>query len=199
MSHDNWDMFRDIAAITQWIDAANSEISGDDAMRVLKISEEITEAYEMLAAIAAANGRAAAAFIGMTGQNPRKGVTHSLGDLNMELADVAITALCAISHFTGNNPEVVRGYLAAKISQIITRADIKSYAEELEPLWPDPTVNRLAAMHGANWHAAREPTLGEEFRKEPLIPAHIPAGYCARCVRSGVGACDDFPNCPAGR
>lgn len=24
------------------------------------------------------------------------------------------------------------------------------------------------------------------------------ARYCDRCARSGVGACDDFPNCPAG-
>jgi hypothetical protein len=29
-------------------------------------------------------------------------------------------------------------------------------------------------------------------------PAPGPAAYCARCARSGVGACDDFPNCPGG-
>jgi hypothetical protein len=31
----------------------------------------------------------------------------------------------------------------------------------------------------------------------PSIPGTATA-YCAACARSGVGACDDFPNCPAG-
>jgi hypothetical protein len=33
----------------------------------------------------------------------------------------------------------------------------------------------------------------------PAIPAHIPASRCAACAASGCGACDDFPDCPAGR
>jgi hypothetical protein len=32
----------------------------------------------------------------------------------------------------------------------------------------------------------------------PAIPG-TPTGYCGACARSGVGACDDFPNCPGGR
>jgi hypothetical protein len=31
----------------------------------------------------------------------------------------------------------------------------------------------------------------------PLAPAG-PAAYCVRCARSGVGVCDDYPDCPAG-
>lgn len=57
-------------------------------MRVMKVGEEFGEAVE--------------AYIGMTGQNPRKGITHSLDDLLLELCDVAISAMCAIQHFTGN-------------------------------------------------------------------------------------------------
>lgn len=38
-------------------------------------------------------GEAAAAWIGIQGQNPRKGVTHIVEDLINELVDVAITAL----------------------------------------------------------------------------------------------------------
>jgi hypothetical protein len=30
-------------------------------------------------------------------------------------------------------------------------------------------------------------------------PAPGPAAYCRRCAASGVGACDDYPDCPAGR
>ena len=38
-----------------------------------------------------------------------------------------------------------------------------------------------------------------EANHTPVMPAvPIPAGYCGACARSGVGACDDFPNCPAG-
>ena len=32
----------------------------------------------------------------------------------------------------------------------------------------------------------------------PLAPAG-PAADCVRCARSGVGVCDDYPDCPAGR
>lgn len=31
----------------------------------------------------------------------------------------------------------------------------------------------------------------------PPAPAG-PAAYCGPCARSGVGACDDFPDCPGG-
>jgi hypothetical protein len=92
-------------------------------MRVMKVGEEIGEAHEALALIDVTYGRAVAAYIGLTGQNPRKGVTHTSIDLLTELADVAVTALCAIQHFTGNE-DVTRGMLASKISQIIKRAGI---------------------------------------------------------------------------
>lgn len=30
-------------------------------------------------------------------------------------------------------------------------------------------------------------------------PAPGPSAYCGACARSGVGVCDDWPDCPAGR
>lgn len=170
----NRDMFRDIAAITQWLDRSNPDDQHEHSCRVLKIGEEIGEAQEVLAALPVAYGRAVSAYIGMVGQNPRKGVTHTPDDLCMELADVAITALCAMAHFTRTgigtySPDIVRRYLAEKISGIISRSNIAPLGEGNEPLFI-----------------------------ESVIPSHIPAAYCARCARSGVGACDDFPNCPAG-
>lgn len=106
---ETWNLFADIADITAWLDTSNETSPHEDAMRVMKIGEEFGEAVE--------------AYIGMTGQNPRKGVTHTQTDLLNELADVAVTALCAMQHFT-QNATVTRGMLAAKVSAIIARSDI---------------------------------------------------------------------------
>ncbi|MES4887502.1 MazG-like family protein [Streptomyces sp. NPDC096012] len=61
-------------------------------LRVLKLSEEVGEVAE--------------AIIGATGQNPRKGVTHSWEDVQAELCDVAVTALVALRTLTPRAQEV---------------------------------------------------------------------------------------------
>ena len=104
-----WDPFPGIADITAWLDESNPASPHEDSMRVMKVGEEA--------------GEAIAAYIGMVGQNPRKGVTHTQDDLLKELADVAITALCAMQHFT-QDEAVTRAYMAAKIQAIIERSDI---------------------------------------------------------------------------
>ncbi len=104
-----WDLFADVADVTAWLDSSNPTGPHEDAMRVLKLAEE--------------SGEAAVAYIGMVGQNPRKGVTHTRDDLLNELADVAITALCAIQHFT-QDETATRSVLAAKLERIITRSGI---------------------------------------------------------------------------
>lgn len=62
-----------------------------DWARVAKVSEEVGEAID--------------ALIGITGQNPRKGYYGSRADLLSELADVALTGLYAMQHFTKNRHE----------------------------------------------------------------------------------------------
>lgn len=57
-----------------------------DWARVAKVAEEAGEAID--------------ALIGVTGQNPRKGFYGDYGDLHEELADVALTGLYALQHFT---------------------------------------------------------------------------------------------------
>jgi len=109
----DWNLFADVADITAWLDNSNPTGPHEDAMRVLKLLEEA--------------GEAAAALIGVQGQNPRKGVTHTQDDLLNELADVAITALCAMQHFT-HDETVTRAYLAAKVHGIITRSGITKTA-----------------------------------------------------------------------
>jgi NTP pyrophosphatase (non-canonical NTP hydrolase) len=65
-----------------WLDGHNGRTEHQITLRILKISEEA--------------GEAAAAWIGVLGNNPRKGTTHCREQVAAELADVAITALVAI-------------------------------------------------------------------------------------------------------
>jgi hypothetical protein len=133
-----WDVFTDIARVNAWLDH-NPPGPHEDAMRVMKVGEEY--------------GEAVAAYIGMTGQNPRKGITHSQSDLLRELADVAVTALCAIQHFT-RNTAITRGYLASKLADIITRADIPALAEPERQDVSDPGAVTFHAVDGATLTAA---------------------------------------------
>ncbi|QIB46099.1 MazG-like family protein [Streptomyces aureoverticillatus] len=55
-------------------------------LRMLKLAEE--------------TGEVAQAVIGATGQNPRKGTTHTWDDVESELCDVVITALVALRTLT---------------------------------------------------------------------------------------------------
>jgi len=57
-----------------------------DWARVAKVVEECGETIQEL--------------IKITGQNPRKGKSGSIGELLDELADTALTAIYAIQHFT---------------------------------------------------------------------------------------------------
>lgn len=75
----------------EWLDGAVSDKYKDqplaqDWARVAKVIEEAGEAIN--------------ALIGMTGQNPRKGTYAETADLLGELADVALTGIYAIQHFT---------------------------------------------------------------------------------------------------
>jgi NTP pyrophosphatase (non-canonical NTP hydrolase) len=81
----------DITVIDQWIDDSTASEFRDNTVlalygRTVKVAEEC--------------GEVAQAIIGVTGQNPRKGKTHSIDDVKAELADVVVTALCAIQHIT---------------------------------------------------------------------------------------------------
>ncbi|PKW07479.1 MazG nucleotide pyrophosphohydrolase domain-containing protein [Streptomyces sp. 1222.5] len=66
-------------------------------LRILKLSEEVGEVAE--------------AVIGATGQNPRKGTTHTWDDVRSELCDVAITALVALRTLTPDAEEVFETHL----------------------------------------------------------------------------------------
>lgn len=100
-----------LAALSRWIDAGNAHRDPEAVTwgRLAKLSEE--------------SGEVIAAFIGATGQNPRKGVTATTGDVVEELLDVAVTALGAIEHLTGHQSSAL-DRLEEKILAVAQRAGL---------------------------------------------------------------------------
>lgn len=87
-----------IDTLWEWLHI-HSPVEGREGvlLRILKLSEEVGEVSE--------------AVIGATGQNPRKGVTHTWDDVQSELCDVAITALVALRTLTPQAQEVFGRHL----------------------------------------------------------------------------------------
>ena len=107
---DVWDA---IDRLHDWLDAGRTREGRENAgrthddreellLRILKLSEEV--------------GEVARAVIGATGQNPRKGTTHTWDDVRSELCDVAVTALMALRTLTPDAREVFAEHLA-KVSR----------------------------------------------------------------------------------
>ncbi|MFF0735108.1 MazG-like family protein [Streptomyces chartreusis] len=92
------DLWAAIDALWTWLDT-DQPIGGREGMALcmLKLSEEV--------------GEVAQAVIGATGQNPRKGVTHTWEDVQGELCDVVITALVALRTLTPDTREVFDRHL----------------------------------------------------------------------------------------
>lgn len=102
-----------LVALSRWIDEDNAHRDPEAVTwgRLAKITEEAGEVIE--------------AYIGATGQNPRKGITHSAGDVVEELLDVAVTALGAVEHMTGHQG-IALARLEAKIRAVAARAGVCS-------------------------------------------------------------------------
>ncbi|MFJ4637540.1 MazG-like family protein [Streptomyces hygroscopicus] len=83
-----------------WLDEANGRGEQETAMRLMKLVEEAGEVMQ--------------AYIGMVGQNPRKGVTHKREDVAAELCDVMLTAAVALHRFA-DDPETVMAEHAARV------------------------------------------------------------------------------------
>lgn len=113
--HEPGEDARALAALSDWIDTSPANAARDREAatwgRLAKITEEA--------------GEVIAAFIGATEQNPRKGRTHDGTDVIKELLDVALTALCAVEHMTGNSGRSM-GELSDHIRSVAGRAEVSS-------------------------------------------------------------------------
>ncbi|SRR5712691_8884480 len=116
-----------LAMISDWIDNSPENLARDPEARtwgrLAKVSEEC--------------GEVIGAYIGVTGQNPRKGVNHSQDDVLKELLDVAITALCAYEHMTGNKAQSLEALFTC-IHSTAKRAEIESHYQSLTGQWTYP-------------------------------------------------------------
>lgn len=91
--------------VDEFLDSKVSQLYKDqplaqDWARISKMQEEIGECIQ--------------AFIGVTGQNPRKGFTHSQIEVHDELCDAILTGIYALQHFTKNTSET-RGLLRSRM------------------------------------------------------------------------------------
>ena len=101
-----------LVALSRWIDAGQPVTRDPEALTWGRLSKITEEAGEVIAA-----------FIGATGQNPRKGVTHTIADVGDELLDVAITALGAYEHLT-QHQGLALPRLDDKIRAVVARAGL---------------------------------------------------------------------------
>ncbi|MET8164568.1 MazG-like family protein [Streptomyces sp. NPDC005329] len=110
------DLWATVDALWTWLDAHAAHGAREGLLlRVLKLSEEV--------------GEVAQAVIGATGQNPRKGVTHTWEDVQGELCDVVITALVALRTLTPEAEEVFAGHLTRVAERSLESAGDRSAQE----------------------------------------------------------------------
>jgi NTP pyrophosphatase (non-canonical NTP hydrolase) len=105
ISPDQWSTIR---SLVDWLDTENGRSDHELAMRTLKVTEEA--------------GEVAAAYLGVHGQNPRKGNSHAWSDVTGELCDVIVTAAVALATIT-NRPQDV---LDEKLAKIAARSGVAS-------------------------------------------------------------------------
>lgn len=99
-------LFQDVTTMVQWLDRHNVLTQEEMGLRIMKVQEEA--------------GEAAGAWIGYTGQNPRKGRTHDKEQVAAELVDVAVTAMVALQSLTGGKAESV---LNLRLSELRRRTE----------------------------------------------------------------------------
>lgn len=101
-------------------------------------------------------GEVVGALIGMTGANPRKGVTHTAEQLVGELHDVAVSVEGAAEHVMGNNGWWLDG-LTTKVDYVHGRAGLVS-------LDPEVWVERVG---GRRWATSYTRRVGWKFAPRP--------------------------------
>ncbi|ONK12641.1 hypothetical protein STBA_33890 [Streptomyces sp. MP131-18] len=99
--HETWTAVERIAA---WLEEHSTlPVEQRRLLQLLKITEEAGEVAE--------------AVIGATGQNPRKGRSHTWQDVEAEVCDVIVTAMVALARLTPDAREVFAAHLARVVER----------------------------------------------------------------------------------
>ncbi|TMR89077.1 MazG-like family protein [Nonomuraea basaltis] len=101
-----------VRLLLTWLDAANPRTEHEIAMRIMKIGEEF--------------GEVVSAYIGVTGQNPRKGVSATHAELTGELCDVIIAAMSALATVAGGPEDaekILSTHIAARYPRLLRLLD----------------------------------------------------------------------------
>lgn len=86
---ENAELWEHVRLFTEWLDKGSEPNPNLHLLRIMKVSEEV--------------GEVTAAVIGATGQNPRKGRTHTWWDVEKELYDVIFSAMVAAQTLAGDS------------------------------------------------------------------------------------------------
>lgn len=99
------EMWRHVRTMTEWLDQGSTPTSDPRILRCFKIAEEL--------------GEVTAAIIGATGQNPRKGITHTWLDVQEELCDVILAAMVALDSVGGNAQQQFERHVQNRLTRIM--------------------------------------------------------------------------------
>ncbi|KWT63165.1 hypothetical protein ADL21_04510 [Streptomyces albus subsp. albus] len=100
-------LFSHVRAVTAWLDAHNGTGEDETAARLLKVGEELGEAVQ--------------AYLGSTGQNPRKGITHTRADVAAELCDVILAAAVSLGNFTDDPAHTLNAVVRTRSDRLKAR------------------------------------------------------------------------------
>ena len=88
----NEEIWKCVRFANEWLDRESLPVQDPRILRCFKIAEEL--------------GEVTAAIVGVTGQNPRKGVTHTWSEVQEELCDVILSAMVALDCVSEEAQEV---------------------------------------------------------------------------------------------
>lgn len=101
----NDELWKHVRMVTEWLDAGSTPTEDPRILRCFKIAEEL--------------GEVTAAIIGATGQNPRKGTTHTWDDVQTELCDVILAAMVALDSVTVNAQDRFTAHVQQRYARIV--------------------------------------------------------------------------------
>jgi hypothetical protein len=103
-----------------WQTVARIDAHLDDNVAEVYKQQPLAQDWARISKVTEERGEAIAELIGMTGQNPRKGVHSTRERLYKELCDVIATGILALQHFT-KDEDITAALIADHINYLWAR------------------------------------------------------------------------------